>query len=74
VETHPESLIDLRVHSPFPALIDYAKTFEYSTMDNAEHGHVPAVVILVKALEEWRAAVSSFRGGGCATTGKADEG
>ncbi|KAI5478648.1 amyloid beta precursor protein binding protein 1 [Pseudohyphozyma bogoriensis] len=55
VETHPESLIDLRLHTPFPALIEYASTFDYSTMDSAAHGHVPAVVILIKALEEWRA-------------------
>lgn len=58
VETHPESLIDLRIHNPFPELIQFAKTFDYAQMDSAEHGHVPAVVILVKALEEWRAAVS----------------
>ncbi|GAA5874111.1 hypothetical protein JCM1840_000354 [Sporobolomyces johnsonii] len=56
VETHPESLIDLRVHSPFPSLVAYAHSFDYATMDTAEHGHVPAVVILVKALEEWKAA------------------
>ncbi|KAK4700961.1 hypothetical protein P7C70_g5278, partial [Phenoliferia sp. Uapishka_3] len=56
VETHPESLIDLRIHSPFPALIEYANTFDYSTMDSEQHGHIPAVVILVKALEEWRAS------------------
>ncbi|GAA5927911.1 hypothetical protein JCM1841_005047, partial [Sporobolomyces salmonicolor] len=56
VETHPESLIDLRVHSPFPSLVAYAHSFDYATMDTAEHGHVPAVVILVKALEAWKAA------------------
>lgn len=58
VETHPESLIDLRIHTPFPELVEYARTFDYATMDSKDHGHVPAVVILVKAFEEWRAAVS----------------
>lgn len=58
VETHPESLIDLRIHSPFPSLIEFANTFDYATMDSEQHGHIPAVVILVKALEEWRATVS----------------
>lgn len=56
VETHPESLIDLRIHSPFPSLVSYCSSqFDYSTMTSADHGHVPAVVILVKALEEYRA-------------------
>lgn len=58
VETHPESLIDLRIHSPFPALVDYANSFNFEAMDSEQHGHIPAVVILVRALEEWRAAVS----------------
>ncbi|ORY88225.1 NEDD8-activating enzyme E1 regulatory subunit [Leucosporidium creatinivorum] len=70
VETHPESLIDLRVHSPFPALIEYANKFDYSTMNSQEHGHVPAVVILVKALEEWRA---SHDGKGPSTTAERKE-
>ena len=60
VETHPESLIDLRIHSPFPSLIEYANTFDYAAMDSEQHGHIPAVVILVKALEEWRAAVRTL--------------
>ncbi|GAA5879880.1 hypothetical protein JCM16303_004383 [Sporobolomyces ruberrimus] len=55
VETHPESLIDLRLNSPFPELVEFAtKEFDYSKMDSAQHSHVPAVVILVKALEEWK--------------------
>ncbi|KDE08124.1 hypothetical protein MVLG_01605 [Microbotryum lychnidis-dioicae p1A1 Lamole] len=65
VETHPESLIDLRVHHPFPELIEYANTFNYDRMDSAEFGHVPAVVILVKALQEWR---ESHEGKGPSTT------
>jgi len=58
VETHPESLIDLRVHAPFPALVEYAKSFDFAAMNSQQHGHVPAVVILVQALESWRASVS----------------
>ncbi|BGP19641.1 hypothetical protein JCM10213_000099 [Rhodosporidiobolus nylandii] len=67
VETHPESLVDLRVHAPFPALLEYAHSFDYAKMDSAEHGHVPAVVILVKALEEWKASHA-----GTSPTGTAD--
>lgn len=59
VETHPESLIDLRLNAPFPELIQFAQSeFDYSTMDSAQHSHVPAVVILVKALEVWKSLVS----------------
>ncbi|GAA6059205.1 hypothetical protein JCM10212_006598 [Sporobolomyces blumeae] len=56
VETHPESLIDLRLSSPFPALVEYSYSpaFDYALMDSKAHGHVPAVVILIKGLEEWK--------------------
>lgn len=57
VETHPESIVDLRLSHPFPALVAHAATYNYATMDSEQHTHVPAVVILVKALEEWKAAV-----------------
>ncbi|TNY23845.1 NEDD8-activating enzyme E1 regulatory subunit [Rhodotorula diobovata] len=56
VETHPESIVDLRLSHPFPALVAHAATYNYATMDSEQHTHVPAVVILVKALEEWKAA------------------
>ncbi|GAA5900782.1 Ula1p [Sporobolomyces salmoneus] len=57
VETHPESLIDLRLNAPFPELIQFAQNeFDYAKMDSAQHSHVPAVVILVKALEEWKSS------------------
>ncbi|KAM0750517.1 NEDD8-activating enzyme E1 regulatory subunit [Meredithblackwellia eburnea MCA 4105] len=55
VETHPESLIDLRIHNPFPSLIEYARSFDFESMDSEQHGHIPAVVILVRALEDWKA-------------------
>lgn len=56
VETHPESLIDLRLNHPFPELIEFSQSeqFQYDKLDSAQHSHVPAVVILVKALEEWK--------------------
>jgi hypothetical protein len=60
VETHPESLIDLRVHAPFPALLAFAESFDYEKMDSMEHGHIPAVIILVKALEAWKSTVRDF--------------
>lgn len=58
VESHPKNLVDLRIHQPFPELVEYTKTFDYSKMDGEEYAHIPAVVIVIKALEEWRASVS----------------
>lgn len=56
VETHPESLIDLRLNHPFKELIEFStneKEFNYDELDSAKLAHVPAVVILIKALHEW---------------------
>ena len=56
VETHPDSLVDLRLDKPFPALLDYAKSLDVDAMDSAEHGHLPAVVIILRALESYKAS------------------
>ncbi|RKP23875.1 NEDD8-activating enzyme E1 regulatory subunit [Syncephalis pseudoplumigaleata] len=55
VDTHPDHMADLRLYAPFPALLEYAARFEsMDTMSNADHGHVPYVVILLKYLEQFR--------------------
>lgn len=64
VETHPDSLIDLRLLSPWPELSAY--TAEKSRnldlpeseggMTDHQHGHVPYVVLLLKYLEDWKAS------------------
>ncbi|CAG8447319.1 7759_t:CDS:10 [Cetraspora pellucida] len=54
VETHPESIVDLRLDIPFPALEQYVKTFDFDSMDNMDHGHIPYVVILLKYLDQWK--------------------
>ncbi|KAI7957294.1 hypothetical protein MJO28_004389 [Puccinia striiformis f. sp. tritici] len=51
IETHPESLADLRLDSPFPALTEFVKSFEMDTMDSHEHSHIPAVVLIIHFLE-----------------------
>ncbi|BGP02964.1 NEDD8-activating enzyme E1 regulatory subunit [Rhodotorula toruloides ATCC 204091] len=56
VETHPESIVDLRLSHPFPALVEHANSYDYASMDTEQHGHVPAVIVLIKALEEWKAS------------------
>ncbi|KAF9579856.1 NEDD8-activating enzyme E1 regulatory subunit [Lunasporangiospora selenospora] len=54
VETHPDSIADLRIDSPFPELVDYGKWFNFETEDGLEFGHIPYVAILLKYIEEWK--------------------
>ena len=58
IETHPEkgevSKLALRLNAPFPELIAHANTVDLATTDAHEHTHIPAVVVIVRALEEWR--------------------
>jgi len=63
VDTHPDTLIDLRLLNPWEELsalvadlsvgLDTAESD--GGMSNHKHGHVPYVVLLLKYLEEWRA-------------------
>lgn len=71
VETHPESLVDLRLTRPFPALDAYVDSFDLHALDSHELSHVPYVVILRKALASCgkperaavRAAIDAMRHG-----------
>ncbi|WFD25126.1 hypothetical protein MNAN1_000089 [Malassezia nana] len=56
IETHPESLIDLRLTRPFPALQAYAQSYKVDASDSYAQSHVPFVVLLLQALEAWQAA------------------
>ncbi|GLB41190.1 putative regulatory subunit of the dimeric UBA3-ULA1 E1 enzyme [Lyophyllum shimeji] len=56
IETHSETAPSLRIDKAFPALLDHALSLDFANMDPTEHGHVPYVVILVRALEDWKNA------------------
>jgi amyloid beta precursor protein binding protein 1 len=45
---------DLRMNSPFPALLELADSYDFETMDSAEHSHVPFVVILLRVMNKWK--------------------
>ncbi|OQR80791.1 SUMO-activating enzyme (SAE) [Achlya hypogyna] len=47
---------DLRIAEPFPELLSFANEFNLEAMNSHEHGHVPYVVILLQAINEWKAA------------------
>lgn len=52
IDTHPDSLVDLRLDSPWSELMEYVKSFpEPETA--AQRDHVPMVVLLLKAADNW---------------------
>ncbi|TMW59730.1 hypothetical protein Poli38472_004799 [Pythium oligandrum] len=53
---HDPPLHELRLSQPFPALQAYAAQFDLPTLETIDHAHVPFVVILLKAVESWRAS------------------
>ncbi|XP_059477620.1 NEDD8-activating enzyme E1 regulatory subunit [Neocloeon triangulifer] len=55
VETHPEHpLPDLRLDKPFPSLTTLVDAINLSSMGLKDHAHIPYVVLLYKALQEYR--------------------
>lgn len=54
IETHPELLIDLRIDQPWPELLSYVDSIDLDSLDGTDHAHVPYVVILIKALQQWK--------------------
>jgi len=56
IESHTEILPSLRIDKPFPALLQAARAFDFDAMDTTDHGHIPYVYILVRALDDWKTA------------------
>ncbi|KAJ6470116.1 hypothetical protein C8R47DRAFT_1187793 [Mycena vitilis] len=56
IESHSETAPSLRIDKAFPALYDYATTLDFANMDPTDHTHVPYVIILVRALADWKTA------------------
>ncbi|SNX83716.1 related to auxin-resistance protein [Melanopsichium pennsylvanicum] len=54
IETHPDTVVDLRITKPFPELVQLASSFDLDTSDTIEHSHIPFPVILIKKLIEWK--------------------
>jgi len=55
IESHTESSSSLRIDKPFPALLETARALDFDSMDTTDHGHIPYVYILVRALDDWKA-------------------
>ncbi|THH11177.1 hypothetical protein EW146_g8138 [Bondarzewia mesenterica] len=54
IESHTETAPSLRIDKPFPALLEHATSLDFAGMDPTDHGHIPYIVILVRALEDWK--------------------
>ncbi|KAI1787211.1 hypothetical protein LXA43DRAFT_975390 [Ganoderma leucocontextum] len=53
-QSHSENAPSLRITRPFPALLDWACGLDLQNMDPTTHSHIPSVVILVRAMDDWR--------------------
>lgn len=56
METHPDSLVDLRLTRPFPELVAYAQHYGVDAGDSLAVSHIPFVVLILRALGAWREA------------------
>lgn len=58
VESKPDALVeDLRLDAPFPALAEYAHSFDLNTLtDGMLRAHVPYVALLIQAVNAFKAA------------------
>ena len=55
MESKPDNeLPDLRLSQPFSDLTDLVNQTNLQTVSDMDHGHIPFVIILIKALERWR--------------------
>uniref|UniRef100_A0A060SZD4 NEDD8-activating enzyme E1 regulatory subunit n=1 Tax=Blastobotrys adeninivorans TaxID=409370 RepID=A0A060SZD4_BLAAD len=54
IETHPDSLVELRLDNPWPELVDFCNLYDLENLSPADHAHVPYVVLLQIYLKQWR--------------------
>lgn len=61
IESHSETTPSLRIDKAFPALLEHALSLDLPNMDQTEHAHIPYVVLLVRALEDWKSSVRTIK-------------
>lgn len=59
IDSHPEGFPSLRIDKPFAALLEHARSLDLENMNTTDHGHIPFVVILVRALDMWKSTVGT---------------
>ncbi|KAG6527192.1 hypothetical protein ZIOFF_009286 [Zingiber officinale] len=54
IESKPDHFLDdLRLHNPWPELVEFAKTIDLSMVDPVMHKHTPYIVVLINLAEKW---------------------
>ena len=57
IESKPDNpLPDLRLDIPFTELIEFYQNIDLSVLNSTDHAHIPFVLILLKCLDQWKAA------------------
>lgn len=54
VDSHPESRVELYLHSIWPELETHSDSVDLERLTDHDHEHVAFVILLIKALKEWR--------------------
>jgi amyloid beta precursor protein binding protein 1 len=54
VETHSQSLPDLRILTPWKELQDYSDSIDLESLDLERHSQVPYLIIQLKAVDKWK--------------------
>ena len=54
INTHPQSIVDLRLNKPFKKLREFSSSIDLDKVDNYTFSHIPFIVILIKALDYWK--------------------
>lgn len=54
IETHPDSLVELRLDRPWKELQDYANSFNLEYLSPSDLAHVPYVILLLIHIQKWR--------------------
>jgi amyloid beta precursor protein binding protein 1 len=49
-----QDIDDLRIPNPWPELLSFADSQDYSQMQNHTHSHTPYPIILIKGIKQWR--------------------
>jgi len=52
----PAPVEDLRIADPFKTLREFANKLDLGEMDSKEFKHVPYIIVLIKLLQDWKAA------------------
>lgn len=55
LDSHTAPFIDMRLNHPWTELRNYVDSIDLAQLDHMGHAHVPYIVILIKALDAWKA-------------------